>query len=726
MKGSILLVAAAAAGASASAHRHAHRMFAKRGTDAEVCVPSCTTVYTTIYGEATLVPKPPSPETSSIPPPPSSAVPEAPTSTFVPPVDLPTDAPELCPTPGEYTFPATTITVSETTTVCAPATTKLPEGTQTYGGITTVVDYETTIVVPYPTEQTNNGVVTSVIETTTFVCPEPGTYTVAPTTTVCVEETVVVYPTITTVVPGTYTRPAVTTTITQTNVIVVCPWTTKEPALAAPTSPASQPVPEPEPTYAPEPEPTYAPEPEPEEPGNGGDIGGGAGDHWAITYTPYSEDASGSCKSATQVDSDIKRISEAGFTVVRIYSTDCDTLQNVGGAAEKYGLHLIIGIFVKDTCDPNARDIKEQVNAIVEWANWAITDLVVVGNECIFQGRCDAASLKQLIVSVKEALNGAGYTGPYTTAETLNVWEQPQVASALCSVIDIVGGQVHPYFNADVSPSEAGQFVQNQLDILQNDICGLKPALNLECGWPTAGVPNGRAIPGQQEQREAIRSIRELVGDKTVFFSFHDDGWKDPGSCQCEQHWGSRLPLIVLVLSSVLTDLLVCCSVLASLVFLRPSLVLIIPLVISEDRKGRLFVVWHGLGQGHPLLLVLFEQNFSPSSIFEPRHRHHFALGIYSIIGVHYISLSRHPSLLSDWQYVRTAVVVHKSFYTKKFTYHQEISRTSNLSLALHNMEKRHLPNYREFCWKASSSMAVEPSSSQNTMNAPLLSNEMK
>ncbi|KAL2756757.1 glycoside hydrolase family 17 protein [Sodiomyces alcalophilus JCM 7366] len=538
MKGSILLAAAAAAGASASAHRHAHRMFAKRVTDADICVPSCTTVWTTIYGEATLVPNPPSPpETSSIPPPPPpSPVPEAPTSTYTPPVDLPTDTPEICPTPGEYTFPATTITVSETTTVCAPDTTQLPEGTHTYGGVTTEVEHETTIVVPYPTEQTNNGVVTSVIETTTYVCPEAGTYTIAPTTTVVVEETVVVFPTITTVVPGTYTRPAVTTTVTETNVVVICPWTSEEPAPPAPTAQVHEPAPEPEPTYAPEPEPepTPEPQPEPEQPG----IGGGEGDHWAITYTPYSEDASGSCKTAAQVDADIKRISESGFNVVRIYSTDCDTLENVGGAVEKYGLQLIIGIFVKDTCNPQAQDIKDQVDAIRNWAKWQYVQLVVVGNECIFQGRCNAASLRELIVSVKGTLGAAGYNGPYTTAETLNVWEQPEVASALCSVIDIVGGQIHPYFNADVAPSEAGAFVKNQLDILENDICGPKPALNLECGWPTGGNPNGKARPGLQEQRQAISSIREAVGEKTVFFSFHNDQWKDPGACGCEQYWG--------------------------------------------------------------------------------------------------------------------------------------------------------------------------------------------
>ncbi|KAM0281931.1 hypothetical protein ACHAQH_003277 [Verticillium albo-atrum] len=548
MKGSLIIAAAAAAGVSASnAHRHAHGLF-KRTNGTEVCLPGCTTIYKTIYGEPTLIPNPPSPKTTSQAPPP----PPKPTSTYVPVLEVPTPVAEVCETPGTYTFPATTITVSETTTVCAPATTKVPVGTQTYGGVTTIVESATTVVCPYATEKTTDGVVTSVIETTTYVCPEAGTYTIAPTVTVCEKEEDVVYPTITTVTPGTYTRPAVTTTITEEHVVVVCPWTSEEPK-PAPTPVYEAPKPEapkPEVTKAAEPEPTpvyEVPETPKETPktetpkADTPKIGGSKGDHWAITYTPFSQDASGTCKSAGEVDSDIAVIKKSGFDTVRVYSTDCSTLENVGAACKKHGLRMIIGIFVKDTCNPNAPDVKEQIDTINKWGqagNWDMVDLFVVGNECIFQGRCDANSLKTLIVAVKESCGAAGYKGPYTTAETLNVWEQEEVAAALCPVIDMVGGQIHPYFNADVAPSDAGKFVKGQLDILENDICGNKPALNLECGWPTGGNANGKATTGKAEQATAIASIRELVGEKTVFFSFHNDEWKEPGACGCEQSWG--------------------------------------------------------------------------------------------------------------------------------------------------------------------------------------------
>ncbi len=82
-------------------------------------------------------------------------------------------------------------------------------------------------------------------------------------------------------------------------------------------------------------------------------------------------------------------------------------------------------------------------------------------------------------------------------------------------------------------------FVKGQLAILEaSGICGNKDAINLECGWPSAGSCNGVACPGQSQQAAAIASIKEVIGYKVVFFSFTNDYWKDPGSCGCEQSWG--------------------------------------------------------------------------------------------------------------------------------------------------------------------------------------------
>ncbi|EHK45534.1 glycoside hydrolase family 17 protein [Trichoderma atroviride IMI 206040] len=558
MKGTIAAAAVAAFAGAANAshgHRHAHELFAaKRAQTGDVCVPGCTTIWSTVTGEPTWVPAPP-PVTSAAPVAPTTAPAQPTTETQAPStsevivVPVPTPTPVSFSTPGTYTIPATTITLTESTTVCGATSTAVPPGTHTVGGVTTIVETATTVTCPVATVSTSGTVVTSVIVQTTYVCPAAGTYTIAPITTTVPESTVIVYPVPTSYAPGTYTAPQKVVTVTETDYVTWCPFEssglpTTQPAPTPTPAPASYPPPaaaKPSssapvyvpPPVVPKPKPSQAaPKPKPQAPSGGLS---GSNDHYGITYTPY-EPTTGDCKGASEVEKDISDLKNAGFQVIRVYSTDCNTLENVGGAAKKYGLDLILGVFVKgDGCSYDTPDIKSQVDAISAWAQWDIVKLIVVGNEAIMNSYCSATQLASLITTVKGKCSG--YSGPYTISETLNIWQQPAVSSAICPVVDVAGANIHPYFNTATPASSAGDFVAGQLELL-NKVCSGKEAINLECGWPKQGSCNGAACPGHSEQTTAIQSIREKCGDKTVFFSFDDDMWKQPGPLGCEQSWG--------------------------------------------------------------------------------------------------------------------------------------------------------------------------------------------
>jgi exo-beta-1,3-glucanase (GH17 family) len=249
-----------------------------------------------------------------------------------------------------------------------------------------------------------------------------------------------------------------------------------------------------------------------------------------MTYSPYT--AEGGCKDAGAVSADISAIKGAGFTTVRLYSTDCSGLQNVGNACKGNGLKLVLGVFIDKTGIDAARP---QITDIISWGQWDIVELIVIGNEALFNKFCDAGSLAGFIADSKSKFQAAGYSGPCTTTETLNVWQQE--GSALCGVIDVLGANVHPFFNADVSPEEAGSFTAGQIELL-GKICPGKEVYNLESGWPHSGNANGKATPGPDHQHTALMGIMQNVGAKTVFFSFEDDMWKKPGEFGVEQSWG--------------------------------------------------------------------------------------------------------------------------------------------------------------------------------------------
>lgn len=476
--------------------------------------------------------------------------PPAPTSSTTAPVVVPTPIPQTCSTTGVYTFPATTVTLTDSTTVAVPCSTSVPAGTHTLGGVTTVVTTATTVVCPYATVSTSEGVTTSVIESTTYVCPSAGTYTIAPTTTTVTEDTTVTYPTVTSYPAGTYTQPEVVTTVTETNTVIYCPFDIPTPStsevIAVPTTypveettPAPAPAPTTYPVDTPKPAPTTTKStPKPYPTGGPGKTPsqGTPGQPWAVSYTPYETSASGGCKTQAQIMSDIAAIAAAGVKNIRVYSTDCGTLEYVGSACEAQGIKMILGIYVDEPgCNAHNPSVQEQISAIKAWGQWDHVTLIAVGNEAVLHGYCTPSELAGLISTTKSQLS---YTGPYSTAETVNIWQQSDFASAICPEVDFVGANAHAFFNTETTADQAGEFVKGQLDIIDN-ICQGKEGRIMETGWPAAGKALGMAVPGVAQQAAAVKSIIQEVGDKAVIFSLTSDAWKDGNTqCQCEQHWG--------------------------------------------------------------------------------------------------------------------------------------------------------------------------------------------
>ncbi|EGD94114.1 beta-glucosidase [Trichophyton tonsurans CBS 112818] len=493
MKSSLFIAAAGLLGSAvASPHAHGHGKYHRRAVPnpQETCF--CETKVVSFYGPATLVfPKPtptPTPidttttvlSTSYTTVTVNTTVPApspAPSSSETP--HLPTAIITVYPTPGTYTIPPTTYTVPTSATVCPPSSA--------------------------PT-----GSVTSSVPS----CSSP-----------------------TTIPPGTYTQPGMVVTVTITKQTITCPAPTNtHPAPPPPPPPTTNPAPTTaQPSQPPQAPTSKAPEPpktptssEAPAPKPSGGLGGGK--TGGMTYSPYSNN--GQCKDAGTVMKDISVIKAAGFTTVRLYATDCDGLKNVGDACKAHGVKMVIGVFISETGVGGAG---KQVTDITSWAQWDLVTLIVVGNEAIQSGRTDAGALAGFIVSAKSSFKAAGYNGMVTTTETVNVWQAS--GSTLCSAIDVLGANIHCFFNPDVTADKCGSFVRGQIELLSK-ICPGKQVFNLETGWPTQGSPNNLAVPGISQQKQAIESLVKEVGPESIFFSFLDDSWKDPGQYGVEQHWG--------------------------------------------------------------------------------------------------------------------------------------------------------------------------------------------
>ncbi|KAG6047691.1 hypothetical protein E4U39_000213 [Claviceps sp. Clav50 group G5] len=528
MKGGLVAAALAslASGAAAAHHRHAHDALFKKSNNGtmDICTPECITTWSTFLGPPTLLPDLPKTTSAvSTTASASSHTPAAPSTTKPPTAtgDSPVPPPVAynCPTPGDYTFPATTITVYQTTSICPPGVTPAPNSNDTvvvppgiYVAPEIIVHVTVKNFVTY-CPFTSKGLPTATPVSTTSHTPVPPPPPPSSTSSAPVKQQTPPPPPAPPAPVKTQPAPA-----------PVKPQTPPPPPPPAPvkTQPASSP---------PAPVHTQPTSPPPSSHGLTSD-----NDHFGITYTPFNP-VSGVCKTAAEVEVDIGTIKDGGFSVVRVYSTDCNTLENVGNACKKHGVDMIVGVFVKASgCDINTPEVKEQVDALAAWAHWDLVRLVVVGNEAIMNGYCSPQQLSALVTSVKSSCGGK-YTGPYTISETLNIWLRPDVRSSICGVVDVTGANIHAFFNAAIAPTMAGVFVKGQIDILST-ICPGNEVINLECGYPLGGKANGLAVPGPEEQAIAIKSIRDSCGHKTVFFDFQNSLWKNPSACECEDKFG--------------------------------------------------------------------------------------------------------------------------------------------------------------------------------------------
>lgn len=266
------------------------------------------------------------------------------------------------------------------------------------------------------------------------------------------------------------------------------------------------------------------------------------GNKWAITYTPYAKD--GQCKTSQDIASDIKKISEMGFTTIRSYSTDCGVFEYVVPECQKYGLKVIYGIFLEGGGSggkgPFSNYANQQLEDIKNKAPKDNVAMVIVGNECMFNNNCQASELASYIDYVRKELQGCGFPKDVavTTTEPVGTWEEK--GAALCDHIDIFTVQVHPYFTASITAEMAGDFAAQQLAQAAK-VCpkaAEKGTYITEIGWPKSGSKNGLAVASPEDQKIAIKKIQEKVGAQSCLFSFQNDDWKHPGDLGVEQYFG--------------------------------------------------------------------------------------------------------------------------------------------------------------------------------------------
>jgi exo-beta-1,3-glucanase (GH17 family) len=244
-----------------------------------------------------------------------------------------------------------------------------------------------------------------------------------------------------------------------------------------------------------------------------------------ITYSPYTN--SGTCKAASDISSDIAKLSS--FDLIRLYDTDCDCVSAVLNAKTSTQ-KLFLGIYYLSKIESSVSIISDAVKG-----NWNDIYTVSVGNELVNSGGATTDQIKSAVDTARSLLNTAGYTGPVVSVDTLVAVQNNPV---LCDYSDYVAVNSHPFWDGSVLPENSGTWLKQQIANIKQVCGGSKDVLITETGWPTQGSNYGSAVPSKENQALALESISSTVADQVLLFTTYNDLWKDAGSYGVEQYWG--------------------------------------------------------------------------------------------------------------------------------------------------------------------------------------------
>lgn len=246
-----------------------------------------------------------------------------------------------------------------------------------------------------------------------------------------------------------------------------------------------------------------------------------------ITYSPYSSD--GGCKSSSQISSEIKQLSD--YDIIRIYGVDCDQA-NAVLSSKTSSQKVFAGIY---DCQNIQDGVDTLSSAVKSNGGWDHIHTVSIGNELVNSGEATVSQVKKYVETGKSALQSAGYTGSVVTTDTfIATINNPD----LCDVGDYTAINAHAFFDGYVAADQAGDWVLLQIERVSTACKNKKSVYVTESGWPSKGESNGVAVPSKSNQKKAVASIVDKVGNDVILFTAFNDLWKADGSYSAEKYWG--------------------------------------------------------------------------------------------------------------------------------------------------------------------------------------------
>lgn len=263
------------------------------------------------------------------------------------------------------------------------------------------------------------------------------------------------------------------------------------------------------------------------------------------------KDNSGNCKSTSEYESDFQKLLSYSKIVKTYAVSDCNTLQNLGPAAEDAGFQVMFGIWPND--DAHFEDEKLALKTYLPKISKDTVYAFLVGSEALYRDDISASDLADKIDDIKNTLkgikdkNGDSYSGVQVgTVDSWNVLVDGRAQPAI-EAADFVYANAFSYWQGQTTQNASYSFFDDIMQALQV-IQTTKKSTDIpfwvgETGWPTDGTNFESAEPSLENAKNywqnAICAMRGW-GVNVAVFEASDEAWKPntSGTSDVEKHWG--------------------------------------------------------------------------------------------------------------------------------------------------------------------------------------------
>jgi len=244
-----------------------------------------------------------------------------------------------------------------------------------------------------------------------------------------------------------------------------------------------------------------------------------------VAYSPFRDgqgtDPHEPAPTDEQIEEDLRSVGALTHKI-RIYSAK-GAYARIPAIAGRLGMEVMQGIYL----GPDANENTAQIEAALSLAHTGQIKQLIVGNEVLTGKKLSKSQLIAYIRQVRREVDPNKVQ--ISTAETWGVWQDnPDLASE----VDFVTAHFYPFWEGH-SVEGAAQLVITEYEALAESLrrrLGRNVRIVIgETGWPSAGIPVGKADPGPENQRRFVSEFLPLACGKSIpffYFDVFDEEWK--------------------------------------------------------------------------------------------------------------------------------------------------------------------------------------------------------